>query len=178
MAHQRNELDIRKNVLALILAVLMAGCTFNVNAIHHDELKAIDTANHFFLNLIKGNYKDAYDNQTNDRFKQVTPPKKFNSDMEELMHSYGAPTKASYDYFQPVPGQKAIQLFYNVNHRQEGTVQYIFYLEGDAEAGYKISGFRAGKKGKNPPPYVISNARMGDDIFAEATTYGIDTKGR
>ena len=132
----------------MVLIFLIAGCS--VNAIYHDEDKAIEDSNLFLKALIKEDFAAAY-LQISDRLKQSVPLERFKSDLKLSLEQRGTIEKAVFDSFQAVPGQMAIQLYYNVFHRDAKNILYHFVLEGDGKTGYKIVVFDIGNQMPYPP---------------------------
>ena len=162
---------MKRAVLILILAVVLSGCS--VKTIYHDEDIAIDVANKFLLNIIKGNYSDAYNKQIGDRLKDIVSLEQFEEGLRQSAQVRGAISKALFDSFEPVPGQRAIQLFYNVYHENE-VIMYHFVLEGDGKAGYRIILLDIGNQMRYPPNTNYAGIKpMGEDISVEITADGV-----
>ena len=119
----------------VVAAFFLAGC--NVNVIYHDEDKAIESANLFLKTVIRADYATAYA-QISERAKQVMPFEKFEVFFKTNQERVGAFAKVVFDSYQPVPGQRAIQLYYNVSHQKGGNILYHLVLDGDEKMGYKI----------------------------------------
>lgn len=137
--------------LALILILFLGGCSPTVSVIHHDEDKAIETANKLLSYLIKEDYKAAYNDCIGDRLKEALPYKRFNSDVKKGQQIRGPIKKAIFDSYMPVPRQRAIQLFYSVEHEQAGTIIYHFVMEGDKPTGYRVVLVDVGNQMEYPP---------------------------
>lgn len=89
-----------------------------------------------------------------------------------MTSDHGEIERASFEYFQPVPGQRAIQLYYRIEHKKIGSTLYQFTLEGDSDQGYKIAWI-----GEIDQQSNSSVPQMGRDIFAEVTSKGINKDG-
>lgn len=161
-------------IILIVLAAMMliAGCSLNVNDISHDEQKAISITNQFFLNIINNEYALAYENQFSNSFKKNSSLKSFETFLEQEIRKNGAIHKARFDYFQPVPGEKMISLYYVIEQKKVQVV-YNLVLEGDNASGYKIIWIGLLKKNQK-----LTNPKMGQDIFAEVTAKGINIKGQ
>lgn len=68
-------------------------------------------------------------------------------------------------------GQRKIQLFYNVKHKEERDVLYDFILEGDGLKGYKI--YRVDIRDQARHPMNSSVTKKDKNIFSEITVDGI-----
>lgn len=159
-----------KSVLLTILFLLLTnGCS--VSSIYHDEDKAIDISNLFLKALINEDYNAAYNTFLSNRLKNELQFERFESDLKKNQKIRGRLEKAVFDSFQPVPGQRAIQLYYNVTHEKAGDVMYHFVLEGDGKIGYKIIIVDIGDQMQYPPNMkFVGVKRMKKDRYIEVTS--------
>lgn len=124
------------NILFIALAVF--GFTDNLQLIQHSQFKAIASANKVLSLLFNKKYKDAYILLHLDFHKEMDLKlfKKVGR-MAFFEESEGI-KQLTFDFYLPVPGQRAIQLFYkfDYNSGEESTLNIV--LLGDAKKGYKI----------------------------------------
>ncbi len=96
---------------------------------------------------------------------------KFESDSKSSRQIRGELSKAVFDSFQPVPGQRAIQLYYNVFHKKTGAILYRFVLKGDSKVGYKIIVVDIGNQVQYPPNMkYVGVKRIKKDRYIEVTS--------
>jgi len=136
-----------------IIFLFISGC---VRFVSHDPEKAIDSCNHFLKSIIKEEYSSAY-SYTADCFKKEFSFGQFELDLENSKKVRGAIRKAVFDSYQIVLHQRAIQLYYFVDHKEAGDVLYHFVLEGDRESGYRIFFVDIGNQVKYPSGVVYIN---------------------
>ncbi|MEJ2183368.1 MAG: hypothetical protein P8Y66_07575 [Nitrospirota bacterium] len=140
---------MKKVGLIVFFALVTYACS--VSSIYHDEDKAIIVANSFLKALINEDYDKAYSTFLSDRLKENVKLERFKSDLKDSQKIRGHLKKAVFDSYQPVPGQRAIQLYYNVTHDKIGAVPYHLVLEGDGKAGYTIIVLDIGNQMQYPP---------------------------
>lgn len=169
---------MRKTLLLLVtLTILISGCAANISATSHDEQKAIDIANSFLLNVVREDYRAAYDAQISKSFKKSVPFDEFASGLKQSREERGKLTKVSFDYFQPVPKENAIQLFYKAKYEVEQVPVHLV-LAGDGKEGYKIIVVAVGNTIKYPPNMAyVGIPKMGEDISIQVTAKGIKKDG-
>ena len=154
--------------LTFFLFLLVNGCS--VKAVYHDEDKAIDTANQFLRYLVRENYTAAYNNYISDSIKKNLSFDHFESALKKSVEIRGQLIKAVFDSFQPVPGQRTIQLYYNVFHKGAGIILYHFVLEGDDKVGYEIILVDIGNQIQYPPNMkYLGVKKMKKDRYIEVT---------
>jgi len=157
---------MKKMVFIVLFLLSVNGCS--INAIYHDEDEAIEISSSFLRDLIHEDYRSAYDTFLSSRLKNNVQFGLFESDLKQNQYIRGRLKKAVFDSFQLVPGQKAIQLYYNVTHEKAGDVMYHFVLEGDGKAGYKIIVLDIGNQMRYPPNMrLVGVKRMKKDRYIE-----------
>ena len=117
----------------IILLILGA-----VQVIAHSQYMAIAVANKTLTLLFDQNFEEAYllfhlefqKQMKYELFEQVLHAAMFeeNEGIKEI----------TFDYYLPVPGQKAIQLFYKTNYHSGKENKLHVVLLGDVDEGYKI----------------------------------------
>lgn len=81
--------------------------------------------------------------------------------------------KLAFDYYLPIPGQKAIQLIYKVSYKSGERRNLHIVLLGDAEKGYKIAYMNLTSKEPELPDvkiYGMKKLRIKDEIIIKPDT--------
>lgn len=135
-----------KIFLAVICCILVA--YFSVNVISHDPRSAARTAENFAdLAFVKHDIASA--------LVELSP--EFQRDMSEgeltaliaKMHPASRPAEVRAIEFEPLPGQKAMNIYLKGSDADEAFF-YRFLMVGAKETGYKVGGFWRGS-GPYPP---------------------------
>jgi hypothetical protein len=156
--------------VTFIVFFLLFANACSVSSIYHDEDKAIEISNSFLRALIHEDYSSAYNTFLSNRLKNNLQFERFESDLKKNQRIRGGLKKAVFDSFQPVPGQRTIQLYYIVTHEKAGDVVYHFVLEGDGKVGYKIIVVDIGNQMQYPPNRKLVGVRkMKKDRYIEVT---------
>ncbi len=109
-----------------------------VQIIAHNQYMAIAVANKTLTLLFDKNFEEAY------LLFQLEFQKQMKYELfEEVLHAAmfeenEGIKEIAFDYYLPVPGQKAIQLFYKTNYNSEKENKLHVVLLGDVDEGYKI----------------------------------------
>lgn len=163
---------MKKLVVLIGLILILSGCS--VNMIEHDPDKAIDTANKFLFDLLREDYSSAYKQHVRDALKKELSFQQFESDLKLSKKERGPIEKADFDGYKPVPGERAIQLYYKVQHKEAGSIVYHLVLEGDGKSGYKIIVGDIGNQMPYPPNSDLGGIeKLNDGIQVEITRDGI-----
>jgi len=121
-----------------LMVILLGAC--HKQMVPQNEDMAIGIANLFLKELAHGNYVEVYKTYMDDSIKQESRNslEGLEDYYSELQERYGPMSKAVFDAFQGVPGENALQLFYNITHEKKGVIVYHLVLAGDADRGYKV----------------------------------------
>ena len=131
----------------VLLALLLSGC--KIQAISHSPQLAAEAATRFArLALVERDYNKAYILLSPDTQKAFTE-EAFIKEISKL-NPTTYPREVTAKEFEPVPGQKAINIFL-VGTSSDETYYYRIILVGDSIAGYTIAGFFRGS-GPYPNP--------------------------
>ncbi len=127
----------------LFLCTLIVGISFLANcsgpAISHDEDMAANSAIQFArVAIVQHDMQNGYALLSDKMRKKVTLEEYTN--IVHQMHSTSYPLFLSADEFEPIPGQKGMNIFL---HGDNGTEQFYYRMtvEGTAGTGYKVVGF-------------------------------------
>ncbi len=123
-----------------------ASCS--VKVINHNQSSASKAAEKFAnLAFIQSDYANAYQLLDAELQKMVTQEKL--TETVSKMHTNGRPATIQAIEYEPMPGQRAMQIYLKGTQGKE-EFYYRFVMTGDLEAGYKIGGLFRGT-GPYPP---------------------------
>ena len=109
-----------------------------VQIIAHNQYMAISETNKTLALLFAEKFEEAY-MHFHPEFKKTTKFELFEKALyAAIFKESGGISKITFDYYLPVPGQKAIQLFYKTHYYSEKKHELQVVLLGDVEEGYKI----------------------------------------
>ncbi len=139
----------------VILLVFLVGLAISANAevlIHDEHIAAAKAVEFGRAAFVEQDFQDAYrllsdETKANWSFSQMT-------EMIKKMHPYGFPLKIIAVEFEPMPGERSMNIFLRGSRKSED-FHYRLVMHGDAGAGYHISGFFRGTG-----PYPPSPMRM------------------
>ena len=135
-------------ILVLLMWILLLGCVPQVNVFRHEPSMAAKEADRFADTLlIKRNLEEAY-GLLSDGMKAHFSLEQF-KELVGKMHPLAYPLKIQSMEFEPIPGQKAMNIFLIGEHGEE-KFYYRFTMEGVKETDYKVSGLWRGN-GPYPP---------------------------
>jgi hypothetical protein len=118
----------------------------------HDEKAAARAAEQFARILLVGrDLPKAYAMMSPEAHQTV--PASTLSDSIVNMHPRSYPSQVSAKEFEPVPGQRAMNIYLH-GHCQGEEFDYCFLMVGDKESGYQVSSI-----GRRDGPYPPSNRR-------------------
>ena len=133
---------MKKIFIINFIAILLYGC--GVNIIIHDEDKAVTEANLVLeILFINENYKEAYD-KFDPEFKKHYTSANLKQIVEQVRSEFGNLKEFQVDSFLPMPGKRAITLFYKGIH-EDGVSYHRVVLVGDKK-GYKVTGLLFAKQ--------------------------------
>jgi len=110
-----------------------------VSKIHHNQYIAISSANKTICLLLKEEYEKAY-LDAHPELQKNGPCELFKAAMDSSLFRFeGGVKKIEFDYFLPVQGKRAIELFYQTsyNNPEKELVLHLALL-GDRKEGYKV----------------------------------------
>jgi len=141
----------------------------------HDYYKAISSANKTLWLLFNKEYEKAY-NELHLEAKEKVPFEIFSEMMQMAFcdKMAGNLKKMKFDYYVPVTGEKAIQLYYKIayNNPSMGNILHLVLL-GDAVEGYRVYILDFGNVAKYPPNVKYFNQKkqkIKEDIVIETDT--------
>ena len=122
-------------IFILLLGPFILG---SLQIITHNQYMAISETNNMLALLFAEKFEEAYI-YFHPEFKETTKSELFQKVLYATMfeESEGI-SKITFDYYLPVPGQKAIQLFYKTDYYSEKKHELQVILLGDVEEGYII----------------------------------------
>jgi hypothetical protein len=142
---------MNKLLSVLIIGLLLAGCV-STSIIAHDEKKAAKAAERFATAaFLKRDYSDAYDLLSIDTKNRVSLVQ-FQETIIK-MHPAGFPSAIKPVEFEPIPGQKAMNIFL-VGQEGSESFYYRLVMEGTSHSGYQVAGIFRGNG-----PYPSSKLR-------------------
>ena len=135
-------------LFASLICALSLGCAPQVNVFHHEPSMAAKQADRFAETVfITRNFEEAY-GMLSDGMKAHFSFEQF-KELVAKMHPSGYPLNVRSTEFEPMPGQKAMNIFL-VGEHGEKKFYYRFTMEGVKETDYKVSGLWRGQ-GPYPP---------------------------
>ena len=140
---------------ALVLVFLMS-CRATI--ISHDEDMAAKSAIEFSkIAFIQHDVQHSY-SLLSDAAKKMIPFEKY-SQVFFQMHPSLYPLSLTAEEFEPMPGQKGMNIFL---YGENGSEKFFYRVtvEGTAGTGYKVSGIYRGN-GPHPPSKLRQKLRMG-----------------
>jgi hypothetical protein len=141
-------MKIRIFVLTCLMWTLLIACAPQVNVFRHEPSMAAKQADKFAdIAFIKRELQTAY-NMLSGGMKAHFSFEQF-TELITKMHPSGYPLKVQSMEFEPMPGQKAMNIFLVGEHGEE-KFYYRFTMEGVKETDYKVSGLWRGQ-GPYPP---------------------------
>lgn len=144
-----------------------------MQVVHHNQFKAISSANKLLTLLFNKRYKDAY-LKLHLNTKERLPFEVFQemSDQVFFKMSKGI-ERITFDYYLPVSGQRAIQLYYKVYYNSGmGNILHLVLL-GDGRKGYKVFIIDFGDVAKYPPNikyYGVKKQKIEGEIVIKPDT--------
>lgn len=136
---------MKKVFLSLIAGLILGGC---VSVIAHDEKKAAEAAERFATAaFVERDYPKAYDLMSIDAKKHI-PLAQFEETIMR-MHPIAFPSAIKATEFEPMPGQKTINIFLFGEQGAE-SFYYRLIMAGTSPSGYQVAGFMRGS-GPYPP---------------------------
>ena len=139
---------MRLLILSGLICALFLGCTPQVNVFNHEPSMAAKQADSFAdIAFIKHEFENAY-SKLSDGLKAHVSFGQF-KEMITKMHPSNYPVKVRSIEFEPMPGQKAMNIFL-FGEAGEEKFYYRFMMEGAKETDYKVSGLWRGN-GPYPP---------------------------
>jgi hypothetical protein len=141
-----------KSSRLLIFCLLLAACVQPKPAIVMDENRAIAAANGFLKAVMQSDYHAAYafispglKYNPQMRFEQFT------ADWDAIQSKYGPIRKAVLDTYQPVPGRRVMQLYYQVFQNSRAPIVYHLLVEADSADKYTLFLIDIGNAQPFPP---------------------------
>ncbi|MGP0066412.1 MAG: hypothetical protein ACLQGP_22840 [Isosphaeraceae bacterium] len=136
--------DRVRTLWVLAMCGLSTSC---IRIISHDESKAANTAAEFArAAFVARDYPRAYGLLASSARSQVTLQKLTESIAE--MHPKGFPSQVDAAEYEPMPGQRAMNIYLNGTGEGEAYF-YRLLMEGDAPSGYGVIGLY---RSNGPPP--------------------------
>ncbi len=146
---------LMKRIWGLLLVMLFViGCGVpTVTFLHHDENKAAVEAEKFAqVAFVQHDTQGAYKAFADEMKKEITF--EIMADALKKMHPTGYPKVVSAVEFEPMLGQKAMNIYLHGKNDRED-FYYRFVMGGTEETGYRVTGFFRGNG-----PYPGSSMRM------------------
>ena len=132
-----------KFIWIIFLPMILNACV-QLNVINHDEVLAAQVAKNFAeAAFVKQDYVNAY-SLLSDKAKKEISSDKFKKIIID-MHPLTYPMKIAAIGYDPVLGQKAINIFI-IGAEGKERFYYRLFLNGTKENGYKTAGFFRIKK--------------------------------
>lgn len=139
---------MRSLILISLTCALFLGFTAQINVYNHEPDMAAKQADSFaYIAFIKHEFENAY-SKLSDGMKAHVSFGQF-KEVITKMHPSKYPVKVRSIEFEPVPGQKAMNIFL-FGEAGEEKFYYRFLMEGVKETDYKVSGVWRGN-GPYPP---------------------------
>jgi hypothetical protein len=165
-----NRKYIFKSLILIWISLVFFDC---VRRLEHNLSIAAMTSNKVLFELFNKNYKEVFLQFHQDLLKEFTF-EEFRDGIEKVyFDQFGGIKKFVFDSYLPVPGQKAIQLYYIAHFNSGEKVVFHFVLFGDAKSGYKIRIFDIGNQIEYPPNtkyYGIKQIGSGSEIIINPDT--------
>jgi len=129
-----------------------------VSKIHHNHYIAISSANKTICLLLKEEYEKAY-LDAHPELQKNGPCELFKAAMDSSLFRFeGGVEKIEFDYFLPVLGQRAIELFYQITYNNPGKELVLhLVLVGDSKEGYEVCLIDFGNEVKARPNVKVIN---------------------
>lgn len=138
-----------RHCVLLLVPVCCSSVACSINVIVHDEQAAAATAGKFAdLAFVKSEYASARA-LFSPELEQAVSAEKF-ADTVDTMHPKARPTEVKATEFEPLPGQRAMNIYLK-GMRDGEAFYYRLLMVGDKGAGYKVQGLWRG-----PGPYPPS----------------------
>lgn len=135
-----------KIFLALFFCILIA--CFSMNVISHDQRSAAAMAEHFAeAAFVKNDISTAHADLSS-QMQSAYLAGELTADLSK-MHPAGRPTEVAAREYEPLPGQKAMNILLKGTGGNEA-FYYRLLMVGTREQGYKVGGFCRGN-GPYPP---------------------------
>jgi hypothetical protein len=127
---------MRKSIFLLLLGVfvLSAGCSRVIR--HNQDMAAVEAIQLAKIAIINRDYEQARARLALHTLNG-TSVAKFQSVIEKI-HTAGWPSSIKAVGFEPLPGQMAMRIYLQGKSSKEDFF-YLFVMEGDADAGYRVS---------------------------------------
>ena len=139
--------------IGYLVCALSLGCVPQVNVLRHEPSMAAKQADRFAdTAFIKRELEAAY-SMLSDGMKAQVSFEQFKGLLTK-MHPSGYPMKVQSKEFEPIPGQKAMNIFL-IGERADEKFYYRFLMEGVKETDYRVSGLWRGQG-----PYPSSKMRQ------------------
>ncbi|MCZ6479352.1 MAG: hypothetical protein O6929_02945 [candidate division NC10 bacterium] len=140
---------MRKAIYLILGSLVLYSC---INIIVHDEKKAASKAKEFAeAAFINGNIEVGY-SLLSERTKSSLSSERFR-EIIERMHPDSTPITINSMEYEPIPGQKAMNIYLLAKKNNE-EFYYRLLMVGTKDSGYKVERFLRGKG-----PYPSSNLR-------------------
>ncbi len=129
-----------------------------VSKIHHNQYIAIYYANKTLSLLLKEKYEEAY-SDLDPGLKERVPFEIFKALADSSLSRWeGGVKKIEFDYYLPVLGQRAIELFYQITYNNPGKELVLhLILVGDSKEGYEVYLIDFGNEVKARPNVKVIN---------------------
>ena len=139
---------MRIRQFAVLLVVLCSSISCGINVIVHDQQAAAKSAAKFAdVALVQSDYSVAR-SMLSPELEQATTGDKLAAEVGK-MHPKGRPSDVKAVEFEPLPGQRAMNIFLKGTQGDEEFF-YRLLMVGDENAGYKVGGLWRGS-GPYPP---------------------------
>lgn len=146
---------VRSVLSAVCFGILLAACAQPKPAVVMNEDQAIAAANDFLRAVMRRDYAAAYARiSPGVKYAPQMRFEQFAADWDAIQEKYGALQKAVFTAYQPVPGRRVMQLYYEVSHRRP--IAYHLLVEADAAGRYTIFLVDIGNAQTYPPQAVAT----------------------
>ena len=160
----------RTLLIGLVLFFSLSSC---LQLIHHSQYKAVSSANKVLSLLFNERYEEAY-LKLHPNAQEKVPFEIFKKLMQQVFFEMSSGIeRITFDYYLPVSGQRAIQLYYKVYYNSGmGNILHLVLL-GDGRKGYKVFIIDFGDVAKYPPNikyYGVKKQKIGGEIVIKPDT--------
>jgi hypothetical protein len=150
---------MRRLISLFFVVILVWNCRGSV-IIHDEELAAKQAAGFAYTTFVKQDAKGGY-SLLADSTKQQLSFDQFSATNAKL-HPSTFPTRVTATEFEPIPGQKAMNIFL-VGENGNEKFYYRLPVEGTMKEGYKVSGMY---RGNGPYPASKLRQKLKADVSA------------
>jgi hypothetical protein len=123
----------------ILLFLIITNCGCSVTTIYHDEELAIAEANSFIKTYYLEEAPDKAFQMLDFEVRKTLTIGNLKDVLLTLVAKVGKAKRFTFDSFEPMPGQKAMTLYYECEH-EKGKTFHKLVLLGDVSSGYAVGG--------------------------------------